>query len=212
MISYLDEQVGEIVEKLKEIGKYENTLIIFTSDNGPTHVDHVDIDYFNSAGILNGDRNRVKGRVYEGGIRVPMIAHWPSQIKSERTTNHISAFQDFYATALDILKLDKPYYIDGLSFLPLLSNKNQKKHDYLYWEFSTQSGQQAVRYGKWKGLKTDLQKGPQPLQLFNLEDDIKEIKNVSNENPDIVEKIESIMLNARTTPILENFKIKALDN
>ena len=128
-------------------------------------------------------------------------------------TNHISAFQDFYATALDILKLDKPYYIDGLSFLPLLSNKNQKKHDYLYWEFSTQSGQQAVRgMVKWKGVKTDLQKGPQPLQLFNLEDDIKEIKNVSNENPDIVEKIESIILNARITPILENFKIKALDN
>ncbi|MDC3077146.1 arylsulfatase [Flavobacteriales bacterium] len=212
MISYLDEQVGEIVEKLKEIGKYENTLIIFTSDNGPTHVDHVDIDYFNSAGILNGDRIRVKGRVFEGGIRVPMIAHWPSQIKSERTTNHISAFQDFYATALDILKLDKPDYIDGLSYLPLLTNKNQKKHDYLYWEFSTQSGQQAVRYGKWKGLKTDLQKGPQPLQLFNLEDDIKEIKNVSDDNPMIVEKIESIMQVARTTPALETFKIKAIDN
>ena len=212
MISYLDEQVGEIVEKLKEIGKYENTLIIFTSDNGPTHVDHVDIDYFNSAGILNGDRSRVKGRVFEGGIRVPMIAHWPSQIKSERTTNHISAFQDFYATALDILKLDKPDYIDGLSYLPLLTNKNQKKHEYLYWEFSTQSGQQAVRYGKWKGVKTNLQKGPQPLQLFNLEDDLKESINVSNENPDIVEKIESIILNARTTPKLENFKIKALDN
>ena len=187
-------------------------MIIFTSDNGPTHVDHVDIDYFNSAGILNGDRSSVKGRVFEGGIRVPMIAHWPSQIKSERTTNHISAFQDFYATALDILKLDKPDYIDGLSYLPLLTNKNQKKHEYLYWEFSTQSGQQAVRYGKWKGVKTNLQKGPQPLQLFNLEDDLKESINVSNENPDIVEKIESIILNARTTPALENFKIKALDN
>ena len=211
MISYLDQQVGEIVEKLKEIGKYENTLIIFTSDNGPTHVNHVDIDYFNSAGILNGDRSRVKGRVYEGGIRVPMIAHWPNQIKNERTTSHISAFQDFYATALDILNLDKPDYIDGLSYLPVLTNKNQKKHEYLYWEFSTQSGQQAVRFGKWKGIKTDLQKGPQPLQLYNLEDDIKEINNVSDDNPMIVEKIESILLNARTTPALEKFKIKAID-
>jgi arylsulfatase len=212
MISYLDQQVGEIVEKLKEIGKYENTLIIFTSDNGPTHVNHVDIDYFNSAGILNGDRNRVKGRVYEGGIRVPMIAHWPNKIKGERVTNHISAFQDFYATAVDILKLKKPSYIDGLSFLPLLSNKNQEKHEYLYWEFSTQTGQQAVRYGKWKGIKTNLQKGPQPLQLYNLEDDIRELKNVSNDNPNIAKKIESILLNARTTPALEKFKIKAIDN
>ena len=82
----------------------------------------------------------------------------------------------------------------------------------MYWEFSTQSGQQAVRYGKWKGVKTNLQKGPQPLQLFNLENDLKESINVSNENPDIVEKIETIILNARTTPTLENFKIKALDN
>ena len=82
----------------------------------------------------------------------------------------------------------------------------------MYWEFSTQSGQQAVRYGKWKGLKTDLQKGPQPLQLFNLEDDIKEIKNISDDNPMIVEKIESIMQVARTTPALETFKIKAIDN
>ncbi len=212
MISYLDQQVGEIVDKLKEIGKYDNTLIIFTSDNGPTHVKQVDIDYFNSAGVLNGDRNRVKGRVYEGGIRVPMIAHWPNKIKRERVTDHISAFQDFYATVVDILKLEKPNYIDGLSFLPLLNNKNQKKHEYLYWEFSTQSGQQAVRYGKWKGVKTNLQRGPQPLQLFNLEEDLKESINVSNENPDIVEKIESIILNARTTPTLENFKIKALDN
>ena len=211
MISYLDQQVGEIVEKLKDIGKYENTLIIFTSDNGPTHVNHVDIDYFSSAGILNGDRKRVKGRVYEGGIRVPMIAHWPDKIKTKRITNHISAFQDFYATALDILNLDKPDYIDGLSYLPVLTNKDQKKHEYLYWEFSTQSGQQAVRFGKWKGIKTDLQKGPQPLQLYNLEDDITEINNVSDDNPMIVEKIESILLNARTTPALEKFKIKAID-
>ena len=77
----------------------------------------------------------------------------------------------------------------------------------MYWEFSTQSGQQAVRYGKWKGVKTNLQNGPQPLQLYNLEDDIKELANVSNDNPDIVKKIESIILNARTTPSLEKFKI-----
>ena len=140
-----------------------------------------------------------------------MIAHWPNQIKNGRTTSHISAFQDFYATALDILNLDKPDYIDGLSYLPVLTNKNQKKHEYLYWEFSTQSGQQAVRFGKWKGIKTDLQKGPQPLQLYNLEDDITEINNVSDDNPMIVEKIESILLNARTTPALEKFKIKAID-
>ena len=140
-----------------------------------------------------------------------MIAHWPSQIKSERTTNHISAFQDFYATALDILKLDKPDYIDGLSYLPLLTNKNQKKHDYLYWEFSTQSGQQAVRYGKWKGVKTNLQQGKQKLQLFNLDNDIEELNDVSDENQNIVDKLEKFLVQARTKPNLKTFEINALD-
>ena len=96
MISYLDEQVGEIVAKLKEIGEYENTFIIFSSDNGPTHKDkQVDIHFFNSTGIFVNSKTTVKGNVNEGGIRVPTIATWPSKIKAGTQSNHISVFYDY---------------------------------------------------------------------------------------------------------------------
>ena len=171
----------------------------------------MDTDFFNSAGILNGESNRLKGSVYEGGIRVPFIASWPKLITKGSKSDHISGFQDFFPTVCEILDIDSPYKIDGISYLPTLIDENQKKHKYLYWEIASKGGLQAVRYGKWKGIKTDLQKGPQPLKLFNLEDDVTELNNVSYDNPMIVEKIESIMLNARTSPALEKFKIKGID-
>ncbi len=212
MISYLDEQVGEIVQKLKEIGKYENTLIIFTSDNGPTFLEEVDTDFFNSAGILNGSRDRLKGSVNEGGIRVPMIATWPKFIKKNTKTDHISAFQDFYATVCDIVDVKTPSYVNGISFLPTLIGKNQLKHDYLYWEIQGKGGQQAIRYGKWKGLKKNLNKGKQDLKLYDLEKDLLELNDVSNENPLVVKKLEKLLTQAHTRPTLEEFLIPALDN
>ena len=212
MISYLDEQVGEVVEKLKEIGKYENTLIIFTSDNGPTWLNLVDTDFFNSAGKLNGSSDRLKGSVNEGGIRVPMIATWPNIIKKKTKTNHISAFHDFYATVCDILGIEKPKAVNGLSFLPTLKSENQEKHQYLYWEIANKGGQQAIRYNNWKGLKKNLQKGKQKLQLFNLDNDIEELNDVSDENQNIVDQLEKFLVQARTKPTLKTFEIKALDN
>ena len=212
MISYLDEQVGEIVQKLKEIGKYENTLIIFTSDNGPTFLEEVDTDFFNSAGILNGSRDRLKGSVNEGGIRVPMIATWPKFIKKNTKTDHISAFQDFYATVCDIVDVKTPSYVNGISFLPTLIGKNQLKHDYLYWEIQGKGGQQAIRYGKWKGLKKNLNKGKQDLKLYDLEKDLLELNDVSNEYPLVVKKLEKLLTQAHTRPTLEEFLIPALDN
>lgn len=212
MISYLDEQVGEVVEKLKEIGKYENTLIIFTSDNGPTWLNQVDTDFFKSAGKLNGSSDRLKGSVNEGGIRVPMIATWPNHIKKKTKTNHISAFHDFYATICDILNVEKPKAINGLSFLPTLKGENQVKHEYLYWEIANKGGQQAIRYNNWKGLKKNLQAGKQKLQLFNLENDIEELNDVSNENQNIVDKLEKLLVQARTKPAIKTFEIKGLDN
>ena len=212
MISYLDEQVGEVVEKLKEIGKYENTLIIFTSDNGPTWLNQVDTDFFNSAGKLNGSSDRLKGSVNEGGIRVPMIATWPNIIKKKTKTNHISAFHDFYATVCDILGIEKPKAVNGLSFLPTLKSENQEKHQYLYWEIANKGGQQAIRYNNWKGLKKNLQQGKQKLQLFNLDNDIEELNDVSDENQNIVDQLEKFLVQARTKPTLKTFEIKALDN
>ena len=212
MISYLDEQVGEIIKKLKEIDKYDNTLIIFTSDNGPTFLKEVDTEFFNSAGRLNGSRDRLKGSVNEGGIRVPMIASWPKHIKKNSSTNHVSAFQDFYATVCDLLNVQKPNFINGLSFLPTLVGEEQQDHEYLYWEIAGKGGQQAIRYKNWKGLKKNLQKGKQKLKLYDLDNDIKEQNDISSQNPMIVQKLEELLLQARTKPALKVFELKALDN
>ena len=201
-----------MVSVLKQTGQYENTIIIFTSDNGPSYVQPLDLNYFESTSFLNNDPQRVKGKVYEGGIRVPMIVHWPRNIKEKRVSNHISSFQDFYATVLDLLKLEKPNYIDGLSYLPTLLNNKQPKHEYLYWEFASRGGQQALRYGKWKAIKTNLQKANDNLELFDLEKDPKELNDVSINYPDVVKKIEEILTVTRTRPALKNFYIKSLDS
>ena len=187
-------------------------MIIFTSDNGPSYVKPLDLNYFESTSFLNNDTQRVKGKVYEGGIRVPMIVHWPRNIKEKRVSNHISTFQDFYATVLDLLKLNKPNYIDGLSYLTTLLNEKQPKHEYLYWEFASRGGQQALRYGKWKAIKTNLQKANENLELFDLEKDPKELNDVSINHPDLIKKIEKILTEARTRPALKNFYLKSLDS
>ena len=116
MISYLDQQVGELVKKLKEIGKYENTLIIFSSDNGPTHIKHVDIDFFNSAGPFLNSENTVKGNLNEGGIRVPTIVAWPDVISSGSVSNHPSTFYDYLATVSDLVGVSPPYKTMDLVF------------------------------------------------------------------------------------------------
>ena len=211
MISYLDEQVGEIVKKLKDVNKYENTLIIFTSDNGPTFLKEVDTDFFKSAGKLNGSRDRLKGSVNEGGIRVPMIATWPKFIKKKTKTNHISAFQDFYATVCDILNIEKPKSVNGLSFLPTLKGENQENHKYLYWEIQGKGGQQAIRYGNWKGLKKNLLNGKQKLKLYNLDNDIQELNDMSEEFPEIVNNLEIFLKEARTTPSVKQFIIPSIE-
>ena len=212
MISYLDQQVGELVKKLKEIGKYENTLIIFSSDNGPTHVEHVDIDFFNSAGPFLNSENTVKGNLNEGGIRVPTIITWPDVIPSGSKSNHPSTFYDYLATISDLVGEPPPYRIDGISFLPTLKGKNQKKHKYLYWEFPSYGGQQAIRIDKWKGLKKNLFKGPSKLKLYNLSVDPKELNDLSSEHPEIVAKMEEMIKEAHKTPIMDIFKIPVLEN
>tara|TARA_X000000368_G_scaffold392769_1_gene357916 strand:+ start:107 stop:1633 length:1527 start_codon:yes stop_codon:yes gene_type:complete len=212
MISYLDQQVGELVEKLKEIGKYENTLIIFSSDNGPTHLKQVDINFFNSAGPFVNSEDTVKGNLNEGGIRVPTIVTWPDVIPSGSTSNHPSTFYDYLATVSDLVDESLPYKTDGISFLPTLKSKNQEKHKYLYWEFPSYGGQQAIRIDKWKGIKKGLFKGPSKLKLYNLSVDLKESNDVASEYPEIVVKMENMMKEAHKTPTMDIFKIPALEN
>ena len=213
MISYLDENVGKLIKHLKETGKYNNTIIIFTSDNGPTYNGGTDSPWFDSAGPFASEYGRGKGFLYEGGIRVPMIASWPGKIKAGTTTNHISAFWDVMPTLCDIASTTAPTDTDGISFLNTLVNNNeQKKHDFLYWEFPEYNGQVAVRMGKWKILWKNIKKGNKEIELYNLEEDLTETTNIADVHPEIIEKLFEIIKTEHSTPEIEKFRIDALED
>jgi arylsulfatase len=212
MINYLDDQVGELVTKLKENGLYENTLIIFTSDNGPTYdVGGVDPHIFKSAGPFKTGRGWGKGYTHEGGIRVPMIASWPGKIKAGSMSNHISAFWDVMPTMTDLISFPTQLSTDGISFLPELVGEPQNIHDYLYWEFPSYGGQQAVRKGNWKAIRRDIKKDSSLyVELYDLDKDIKEENDVSKQYPEIVREMESIMKIEHTPSELPKFIMTAL--
>jgi arylsulfatase len=211
MVSYLDDQVGQLVEQLKDLGIYENTLIIFTSDNGPTYNGGTDSEWFNSAGLFNEGYGWTKGFVHEGGIRVPMIVHWPGKVIEASSSDHISAFWDVLPTLCDVAGIEAPEGIDGISFLPEISGKGtQEKHEFLYWEFPSYQGQQAVRMGKWKAIRKDIFKGNMQLELYNLETDPLEENDVAADNPEIVKQIEEILKQSRVQPEIERFRMKEL--
>jgi arylsulfatase len=209
MISYLDENVGKLVQRLKELEIYDNTLIIFTSDNGPTYNGGTDSPWFNSGGPFKSEYGWGKGFVHEGGFRVPMIACWPDKIKPGTQSDHISAFWDVMPTLADIAGLPTPE-TDGISFLPTLTGKEQPEHPYLYWEYPEYGGQQAVRMGKWKGIRKDIKKGNMVLELYNLENDLQEQYNVADEQPEIINKMEDIMQKEHQVAELDRFKMEAL--
>ncbi|MFB9052733.1 arylsulfatase [Formosa undariae] len=197
MIDLLDQQVGEIMNKVTELGIADNTIIIFTSDNGPHQEGGADPEYFNS----NGDFKGTKRDLYEGGIRVPMIVKWPGKVKPGSKTDHVSAFWDVFPTFAEITKAETPDDIDGISFLPeILGNSEaQQDHEYLYWEFHEKGGRQAVRMDDWKAVKYNVLKNPDaPIELYNLAKDKGETNNVAKDNPEVVAKMESILEEART--------------
>lgn len=211
MVSYFDEQIGEIVATLKELGLYENTLIMFSSDNGPTFNGGTDSPWFNSADPFKSEQGWGKANLTEGGIRIPMIAQWPGKTEPGSETDLLSAHYDVLPTLCEIVGIEPAGDIDGISFLPtLLGEGNQKEHEFLYWEFPASGGQQAVRMGKWKGLRKNIFKDDLHIQLFNLEEDIQEQNDVSAQHPEIVQKIESIFAQQHTPPEIERFKIKQL--
>ena len=211
MISYLDEQVGDIVAKLQDLGLYENTLIIFTSDNGPTYSGGADTPFFESAKPFKTERGGAKGYLHEGGIRVPMIASWPGHIEPNSKSDHLSAFYDVLPTMCEIIGLPIPDQTDGISLLPtLLNNSQKKKHEYLYWEFPAYNGQQAVRIGKWKGIRKDIFDGNLEVELYDLNNDIQEQNNLATQYPEVVEKIEVIMKQEHIPSSLDKFKFSQL--
>ena len=201
MISLLDEQVGEIRRKVEELGIAKNTLIIFTSDNGSHWEGGADPEFFNSSAGFRG----YKRDLYEGGIRVPLIANWPEKISPHSKTKHLSAFWDFLPTACEIAGLTTPKFVDGISYYSTLIGKPQKEHYFLYWEFHEQGGKQAVRMGDWKGIRLNMSSNPDaPIALYDLSVDKGELDDVSIRNLNTINKIDSIM---RTEHIVsDNFQ------
>ncbi|MGX1928359.1 arylsulfatase [Flagellimonas sp. 2504JD4-2] len=215
MISYLDENVGKLVNYLKENGLYENTIIMFTSDNGVTFTGGTDGEFFNSSGVFGEERGRGKGFVYEGGIRVPMIASWPNHIRPGSKTDHISAHYDVMATLFDLIDLENPQETDGISFSPtLLGEEGQAEHDFLYWEFPEYGGQVAIRMGDWKFVRQNLKnpKAEPTVELYNLAQDPAELNNVADENPEIIAKASEIFSKEHTDSEVERFRIPLIEN
>lgn len=200
MITRLDYYVGEVLKKLKEKGLDENTLVIFSSDNGPHEEGGADPTFFGRDGKLRG----LKRQCHEGGIRIPFIARWPGHIPAGKVNDHICAFYDLMPTFCEVIGIkdyEKKYgnkekevdYFDGISFAPtLLGKKKQKKHDFLYWEFD-ETDQIAVRMDDWKMV---VKKGT-PF-LYNLKTDIHEDTDIALQHPDVVEKMKAIISEQHT--------------
>lgn len=203
MVELLDKQVGEILAKLDQLGLRENTLVVFTSDNGPHLEGGADPDFFNSNGPYRG----YKRDLYEGGIRVPMIANWPGKIKSGSRSDHPSAFWDVYATLAELTGSEVPKNTDGISFAPTLLGKSeeQSKHEYLYWEFIEQGGKQAVRKGDWKAIRLNLNKDSNPpIELYNLAEDPGEQTNLADQYPERVAELKELMQSShRPNPVFK---------
>lgn len=210
MITYLDEQIGELVQQLKDQGIYDNTLIIFSSDNGPSYAGGTDSPWFNSGGPFASEFGRGKGFLYEGGIRVPMLASWPGHIEPRTQSDHISAFWDVLPTLCELAGIPAPDDIDGISFLPTLKAEMQTEHEYLYWEFPEYGGQQSVRMGKWKAIRKDIRKGNMKLELYNIVEDIQELNDVAAEYPDLIKQMEEIMIKEHIPAPSDRFKMKQL--
>lgn len=206
MISYLDWQIGEVVKQLKEEGLYEQTIIIISSDNGPTFNGGSDSYFFDSAKPFKSEQGWGKVSLREGGIRVPMIASWPEKIKPGSISNHLSAFWDVMPTLCEIASIECPQ-TDGISFLPELLGKKQKEHEFLYWEFPEGGGQKAVRMGKWKGIIRDIFKGNQTMELFNLEIDPREQTDLARFYPEIIKEMHQVMEREHEEPEIEKFKL-----
>ena len=191
MVTRMDRDVGRIVDLLRQRGLDQRTLVLFTSDNGPHREGGGDPEFFKSSGGLKG----IKRDMYEGGIRVPMIASWPGTIAPGSTTTYAAAHWDLFPTFAELAGAPVPSGLDGMSILPVLRGQTQKPHEFLYWEFHERGFQQAVRMGNWKAVRLAKDK---PLELYNLADDPTEYTNVADKHPDVVAKIESYLKTART--------------
>ena len=208
MISRLDRYVGNLLKLVDDLGLSDNTIVVFSSDNGATHLhDEVDVDFFHSVGELRG----LKGSLYEGGVRVPTIVRWPGKVAAGSESDYVSGFEDWMPTLLDLTghAAAIPKDIDGISLAPVLLGQSVPPRPFLYREFAGYGGQQSVRSGNWKAIRQNLRKGKIKTELYDLSNDPSEQHNVAAEHPDLVAKLESLMVQQHTKS--ETFPIPALD-
>jgi arylsulfatase A-like enzyme len=189
MMVKLDEDTGRLLDLLKELEIDENTVIMFSSDNGPHREGGHMPAFFNSSGGLRGH----KRDLYEGGIKTAMMARWPGTIKPGTKTDHISAHWDVFPTVCELVGAPTPEGLDGISFAPTLFGQPQEKHDFLYWEFHEQGGKRAVRFGdkgQWKAVQLNVnRKGPDaPIELYHLGNDPAEATDVAKEHGQLVQQ------------------------
>jgi len=198
MIDYIDRDVGNIMTLLKELGIDDNTMVMFSSDNGPHQEGGHKMPFFDSNGPLRG----MKRDLYEGGIRVPLIARWPGRVPAKKVSHHISAFQDMFPTLLELAGIENKHRTDGISMAPtLLGRKGQREHDYLYWEFRERGGRIAVLKEDWKGIRLNSQKNPDgPLEIYHLKKDIGEETNLALGQKKLSEEFEAVMKREHTEP------------
>lgn len=192
MIQSIDEDLGKIMSVLKELDIEDNTLVLFSSDNGPHQEGGHLVDFFNS----NGDLRGWKRDLYDGGVRVPFIAWWPGVVPAGTESDLISGFQDLFPTVLELAGIDSNRKLDGLSLAPTLTGQpeNQAQHPHLYWEFLEKGGRVAVLQGDWKGVRLDTLANPDsPLELYHLADDPGEQNDIADQHPELVEKFAAIM-------------------
>jgi len=189
-ITMLDEQVQRLLDKLESMGELENSLILFTSDNGPTGENGHDYEHFSSSGGFRG----YKRDMYEGGVRVPLIATWRGRIQPGTTCAQPAAFYDVMATCAEAAGIDAPADTDGLSLLPILQGRKSAHHDHLYWELQVrkeaENFRQGVRLGDWKGVRYGAEGA---IELYNLKSDAAETLNVAADHPERVEQIRALM-------------------
>ncbi|MBO6576167.1 MAG: arylsulfatase [Rhodothermales bacterium] len=195
MITYMDRNIGRLLDRLEELGVADNTIVMFSSDNGTTYTGGVEAETFNSTDGLRG----LKGSVFEGGIRVPMIARWPQRIAPGTTTDHVSAFWDVLPTLADLTGAAAPRGIDGESFSHvLLGDEPIARERPLYWEYHAFGAMQAVRWDQWKAVRLNAREDPHgPIQLFDLEADRSETTDVAADHPDVVARMDSVMQSRR---------------
>lgn len=208
MISRLDRYVGNVLDLLDELELSDNTLVIFTSDNGTTHLqEEVDYEFFNSVGELRG----LKGSLYEGGVRVPTIVRWPGQVTAGTTIDYVSGFEDWLPTILDVTggREAIPSDVDGLSLVSVLQGERQAPRPFLYREFPGYGGQQSIRVGDWKAIRQNMNRGNLEIELYDLATDIGEQHDVADQHPDIVERMASLMSQHRVAS--ETFPLIPID-